>query len=84
MDRRDGTVLIGKLLTPHFAPAALSSEESQLVNNDQVYKVLYHDHQYSYSCFLINDSMDGRRVGKRQAGRLSEAADRDTDSSYYI
>ena len=25
MDRRDGTFLTGKLLTPHFAPAALSS-----------------------------------------------------------
>ena len=24
MDRRDGTILTGKLLTPHFAPAALS------------------------------------------------------------
>ena len=84
MDRREGTVHMGKRLTPHFAPAALSSEESQLVNDNQVYKVLYHDHQYSYSYFFINDSMYGSRVGKRQASRLSEAADRDTDSSYYI
>ena len=71
MDRRECTVLMGKFLTSRFAPAALSSEGSQLVDNDhlehqfcQVYYVLYHDH---YHFVLIKDSMDGSRVGSKQA-----------------
>ena len=66
MDRRAVTNL-----TLRFAPAALSSEGSQLVDNDhlehqfcQVYYVLYHDH---YHFVLIKDSMDGSRVGSKQA-----------------
>ena len=41
MDRREGTFLMGKLLTPHFAPAALSSEGSQLVHDDHVERQFY-------------------------------------------
>ena len=71
MERRDGTALIGKLHTPHFAPAALSSEGSQLVNDDylmrqfpQVYNVLNHDHHHSK--LSLKDSKDGSRVDRGQ------------------